>query len=160
MVNLEQKITKILDKSVSIFLLITAISLVVFMFIQVGFELIDLFHNMIEVQTADNANRGSLLNKLNAEYLHGVALIILLVKAYKIVMSYADDHHIDIRYMVEIAIIGSILELLFNADYYTVTMQIVLVVLGLGSAVIYHIFYPFTIKETESELQAKKKIQH
>ena len=69
--------------------------------------------------------------------------MILLVKAYKIVTSYADDHHVDIRYMIEIAIIGSILELLFNASGYTPIMQIVFAILALGCAVIYHRWYSF-----------------
>ena len=70
-------------------------------------------------------------------------------------MSYADDYLIDIRYMIEIAIIGSIFGILFNAADYSTVMQIVFVVLGLGSAVIYHIFYNYDGPQEKIEIKKK-----
>lgn len=141
--NFYTKVAKKLDLAVSFFLTMVAISIVLFMLSQLVFMVGALFHNVMEVIAASRVDRVSIVNKLNLDYLHSVALIILLVKAYKILMSYADDHHVDIRYMIEIAIIGSILELLFNSGDYSSTMQLVFAVLGLGSAILYHYWYPF-----------------
>ena len=143
MQNLIEKVIKKLNIVVSGFLVVIAISLVIFMVVQLGFIIIDLWHNIHLAFYTNPTEMFSTITHLSVKYLHIIALMILLVKAYKIVTSYADDHHVDIRYMIEIAIIGSILELLFNASGYTPIMQIVFTVLALGSAVIYHYWYSF-----------------
>ncbi|MCD5390220.1 MAG: hypothetical protein LR005_02475 [Candidatus Pacebacteria bacterium] len=143
MKKIHLKIAKLLDKSVSIFLLIASISLILFMVLKVSTEFIDFTNYAVKILSSDVSARGDLMEFFTAKHLHGVTLIILLVKAYKILMSYAEDHHIDIRYIIEIAVIGSVLELLFNSSDYSHVMQVIFLILGLGGALIYHKYYQY-----------------
>lgn len=140
---MNQYLVKKLNKATSFFLLVATIALVVFMVGQTFFIVTDIYYNFIEILSVAPKERFALVSKLNIEYLHMVSLMILIVKAYKILTSYVGDHHVDIKYMIEIAIIGSMLELLFNSGDYTAVMQIVFAGLGLGGAVIYHYWYHF-----------------
>ena len=45
--------------------------------------------------------------------LHAVARTILVLKAYRILVSYLRSHHVTVKYILEIAIIASVVELFF-----------------------------------------------
>ena len=57
--------------------------------------------------------RGDIFNTINSDFLHNVAVLIVLMKSYRILVEYMRFRHIDMKFMLEIGIIACILELLF-----------------------------------------------
>lgn len=60
---------------------------------------------------------------LEHELLHTIAFTIVLVKAYKILIAYAETRHINIKFLVEISIIAPTIELIFNASSYPLAVN-------------------------------------
>ena len=77
----------------------------------------------------------------NVNLLHTIAYTIVLVKAYKILMSYAETHHINLKFLVEIAIIAPTVELLFNSEIYTFGTNILFAGFAFGNLLLYLFFY-------------------
>lgn len=73
--------------------------------------------------------------------LHDIAYAIILIKAYLVLISYADTKHINPKFVLEIGIIAPIIELVFNASSYNVVMMIFMGVFAIALAVIYLYFY-------------------
>lgn len=78
---------------------------------------------------------------LELELLHTIAFTIVLVKAYKILISYADTRHINIKFLVEIAIIAPTIELIFNARGYSFEVNILFAAFAFCNLVAYLFFY-------------------
>lgn len=85
----------------------------------------------------DPADRQQILNALNVEFLHTIALLIVLMKAYRILVEYMRWYHIDIKYMMEIGIIASVLELMFNYQNYSEDMRYIFLGIAVSFATIY-----------------------
>jgi len=66
---------------------------------------------------------------------------LILIKAYRILVSYLKTHHISVEYIVEISIIASAIELLFAADTHNVYTQAIFAVFGLSNLIIYLYFF-------------------
>ncbi len=73
--------------------------------------------------------------------MHAVARTILVLKAYRILVSYLRTHHVTIRYMLEIAIIASVVELFFAYDLHDFETKIIFAVFGLVGLALYLYFY-------------------
>lgn len=73
--------------------------------------------------------------------LHAIAEILILIKAYRILVSYLRTHHISVEYIVEISIIASAIELLFASEMHSVYTQIIFAGFGLSNLVIYLYFF-------------------
>ncbi|MBI2410792.1 MAG: hypothetical protein HYV32_02795 [Candidatus Kerfeldbacteria bacterium] len=73
--------------------------------------------------------------------MHDVALIIVLVKAYRVLLFYFEKHHISIKYIIEISIIAPAIELIFAMNTHTITYTIVLGLFSLGNLILYLFFY-------------------
>ena len=80
--------------------------------------------------------------QMQASLLHTIAFAIVLVKAYKILQSYAETHHINLKYLIEIAIIAPTVELLFNSYSYSLGLNILFGAFAFGNMVLYLFFYP------------------
>lgn len=94
---------------------------------------------MLDTIFLDPGERQAVFNVVNTEFLHTIAVLIILMKAYRILVEYMRNHHVDIKYIVEIAIIACVLELLFNYAEYSEDMRLIL----LGLAVAFLGFYVF-----------------
>lgn len=128
-----------LNSCISFVAFITALTLVVYMLVVIvtgTFDTASVIFNMIFLE---HAERQRIFNLLNAEFLHNVAVLLILMKAYRILVEYMRYHHIDIKFMVEIAIIACVLELLFNSSVYSIEMRYILA----GLAVAFAGFYVF-----------------
>ena len=141
-----------LNGCISFVAFITALALVIYMLIAFISGMFDISLVMFETVFLEPAERQSILNGVNADFLHNVAVLIILMKAYRILVEYMRHHHIDIKYMVEIGIIACILELLFNFNYYSEDMRMILA----GTAVAFLAVYAFRY---ETFLKAKKDSQ-
>lgn len=139
-----KQILKTTNRLVSLYVFAVAILLVIYMlinfigglddFIQVLKELL-LWSQDVTIDDTDRWDVGT-------SVLHFIAFTIVLVKAYNILIEYAKHQHISIKYIVEIAIIASVVEIFFNSyalDIYTMTL---FGVFGLWNLALYLIYYP------------------
>jgi uncharacterized membrane protein (DUF373 family) len=89
-------------------------------------------------------------SSLELELLHTIAFTIVLVKAYKILIAYAETRHINIKFLVEIAIIAPTIELIFNARNYDFEVNILFASFAFANLVAYLFFYA-TVKEVSND---------
>ena len=73
--------------------------------------------------------------------LHAIALTLVLVKAYRILIEYTKSHHINIKLLVEICIISSFIEVIFNYAGHSLWLSVMFGVFGLANLLIYMVFY-------------------
>lgn len=143
---------KVLNYCISFVAFITAVALVLYMLVAFMTGTYDVVLTMLDTVFLDPGERQVIFNAINTEFLHTVAVLIILMKAYRILVEYMRFHHVDIKYVVEIAIIGSVLELLFNYGEYSEDMRMVL--LGLGVT-----FLGFYVFRYDALSQAMKDTQ-
>lgn len=118
-----KKIVKRIDDIFSLFILLTIIGVVVF----TGMSILDLFVSL----SAFNAS----------DVLHTVALVIILVKAYRVLLFYMESHHISVLYIVEISIIAAALEIIFLPDERNIWQTLLFAMFGLANLLIYVFFH-------------------
>jgi uncharacterized membrane protein (DUF373 family) len=126
---MENSIIKKLDRIVSAFILGVIGMLILFMaggFIKGFINLAQLFFEHKEAPIE--------------QMLHAIAVTLIFVKAYKILTSYYLDHHISIKFLVEIAIIACTVEVLFNAKNMELPLLIVLALFGMANTIVYLLF--------------------
>ncbi len=129
----------ILDKLVSIFVFLVAVLLVLFMVIrivQASYLFIEwLIVHPISLETGHD-------DQVPAYFmLHGIALAVVFVKAYRLLIAYATHHHVSIKYVIEISIIAPAVEIVFNNNAYEPLMLVLLGVFGLANLVLYLVYY-------------------
>ncbi len=73
--------------------------------------------------------------------LHAVARTILVLKAYRILVSYLRSHHVTVKYILEIAIIASVVELFFAYDLHDYQTKVIFAAFGLIGLALYLYFY-------------------
>ncbi len=89
---------------------------------------------------------------LELELLHTIAFTIVLVKAYKILIAYAQKRHINIKFLIEIAIIAPTIELIFNTQKYSLEINILFASFAFGNLIAYLFFYN-TIKHVSMDYE-------
>lgn len=90
--------------------------------------------------------------------LHTVPITIILVKAYKLLLEYAKTQHVNIKYVLEIAITAPVVEIMFNFTGYSYHELIFMGSFCVVMTVIYLYFYE-TIKKGEIDY-SKEHIEH
>lgn len=75
------------------------------------------------------------------EILHTIAFAIVLIKAYTILMAYAKDRHVNLKYMMEISVIAPAIELLFNSHSYEIETFVLYAAFGTVNLLIYVVFF-------------------
>jgi len=126
-----------LDKLFSLFVLATIVLLAGYMTVRIGTQAIMFAEhvamgNYLDMEFMDEHSRRAL---------HSIAEVLILIKAYRILVSYLKTHHISVEYIVEISIIASAIELLFAADTHNVYTQAIFAVFGLSNLIIYLYFF-------------------
>ncbi len=92
------------------------------------------------------------LNTLELELLHTIAFTIVLVKAYKILISYAHKRHINLKFLIEIAIIAPTIEIIFNSQKYSLEINALFALFAFANLVAYLFFYQ-TIKHVSTDYE-------
>lgn len=87
---------------------------------------------------------------LEHDLIHTIAFTIVLVKAYKILISYAETRHINIKFLVEISIIAPTIEIIFNAKNYPLAVNIMFATYAFLNLVAYLYFYA-TLRTAHSD---------
>lgn len=87
---------------------------------------------------------------LELNLLHTIAFTIVLVKAYKILISFAQTRHINIKFLVEIAIIAPTIELIFNSRNYEIEINMLFAAFAILNLAAYLFFYK-TLKRSSDD---------
>ena len=111
--------------------------LAAYMVVRIGTQAIMFFQHVILGQYLNM----EFMDEHSKRTLHAIAEVLILIKAYRILVSYLRTHHISVEYIVEISIIASAIELLFAADTHSVFTQAIFAVFGLSNLVIYLYFF-------------------
>lgn len=148
-----------LNACISFVAFITALVLVIYMLITFISSMFDVSLLMLDTVLLEPDERQPILKALNSEFLHNIAVLIILMKAYRILVEYMRYHHINIKYMVEIGIVACTLELLFNAQHYSEDMRIVLAGLAVAFLAIYAFRYETFVKAMKDSQQVFLKQQ-
>lgn len=90
------------------------------------------------------------LTGLEVNLLHTIAFTIVLVKAYRILISYAESGRVNLKFLIEISIIGPTVELLFNSGHYDLPVNILFASFAFANLVAYLFFYS-TIKKVSDD---------
>jgi len=72
---------------------------------------------------------------------HDIALVIVLVKAYRVLLFYLEEHHISIKYIVGISIIAPAIEIIFATQNQTLPINILFGIFSVVNLVIYLQYY-------------------
>jgi len=143
-----------LNGCISFVAFITALTLVVYMLVVIVTGTFDTANVIFNMAFLEHDERQKIFNLLNAEFLHNIAVLLILMKAYRILVEYMRYHHIDIKFMIEIAIIACVLELLFNFTSYSIEMRYILA----GLAVAFAGFYVFGYKSLKQSSKDAQKL--
>lgn len=119
------------------------------------------FYNFIDrtfinVETSETTKEMLSMETLQHQLLHNIAFTIVLVKAYKILMEYAEKKHINIKYTLEIAIIAPVVEVVFNYSSYEFQMLIFYWVFSVIMSIIYLAFY-WNLRKVEEDYELEHK---
>jgi len=90
--------------------------------------------------------------------LHDVAFIIVLVKAYRILLYYFREHHVSIKYIVEISIIAPAIELIFAPMNQPLEVNILFAIFSLSNLALYLVFFDKLWKADEEECKESQHI--
>lgn len=127
-----------LDRIVSLIVYIVAIILVGYMLGTIVRDLIDFWSNFGHIISAKS---DTISLQIQKDLLHTIAFTIVLAKAYRLLMSYAKTHHLNIEFLIKLAIASPIVEILFNNEAYEFRVLIAMGVFALVNLVIYLYFY-------------------
>ena len=126
-------IARLLDKGVSLYAYGAAIMLVIYMlstFLAGAWNFFSEFQTII-------GSQGEERHLVEIELLAFIAFTIVMIKAYRILISYAKTQHVNIKYLTEIAIIAPAIEILFNSRGYQLPILILLACFGTANLIIY-----------------------
>lgn len=87
--------------------------------------------------------------RLIENFLSHITFVLILVKAFRILESYAKHHHIEITDLVEIAIIALIMEVVFNFSVHSNFINMLFWTVWIALLIIYAAFPYFRTKENK-----------
>jgi uncharacterized membrane protein (DUF373 family) len=90
-------------------------------------------------------------------FLHSIAIVIVVLKAYRVLLFYLETLHISIKYIVEISIIAPAIELIFAPQGQQLWLTAILGLFALANLVIY-LFYRDKLIESDREMMTEKAI--
>ncbi len=93
---------------------------------------------------------------LEQSLLHTIAFTIVLVKAYKILIAYAESRHINVKYLMEIAIVAPTIELIFNSRNYSLEINGLFAIFAFANLLAYLFFYK-TVKSVSADYEKELK---
>lgn len=97
--------------------------------------------------------------QLAEKFLNTVTFILVLVKSFKILISYSKHHHISVKDLVEISIIGLLMEVVFNFWLHSMAVNWLFAVLAVFLVIIYAHYPMFHGDPHEHPSESMKKIK-
>lgn len=144
-------IAEVMNYIVSSYVYFVALTLVFYMVTSLVTGVLEVYAGLMDISSSMNAIlTAPERSKLEVDLLHTIAFTIVLVKAYKILISYAQKRHVSIKYLVEISIIAPTIEIVFNSQKYPIEFNIFFGVFAFLNLIAYLHFYP-TIKHVSND---------
>jgi uncharacterized membrane protein (DUF373 family) len=115
--------------SISIYLLMFLLAIFIFnkvviLVLYIGIEVFKELNMAISGQLDFISGKSGEGIFLIENFLSNITFILILVKSFKILESYAKHHHMEITDLVEIAIIALIMEVVFNFGVHSIEINI------------------------------------
>ena len=129
--------------------------LVIYMVGTITFSFIDFFQNFDSFVNPKDASNAESAVRYNI--LHSLAFIIVLYKAFSILVFYGNDLHVNIKFIIEIAIIGSVVELIFNYKSLSDVLLISYAMICILVSIVYLFFYDTLEKAAQIHDSHKKE---
>lgn len=104
--------------------------LVVYMLVVFVAGMFDIGLNVMSTIFTDTAERQSIFIAVNSDMLYNFAVLIMLMKAYQVLVGFMKEKRANIENVVELSIAVSLLELIFNSSAYSDQMQRVLAIMA------------------------------
>jgi uncharacterized membrane protein (DUF373 family) len=157
----ESLAAQIMNYMVSGYVYFVAFTLVLYMVTSLVTGVWSVVTGLLDISSSAKALASAERTALELNLLHTIAFTIVLVKAYKILISYAQTRHINIKFLIEIAIIAPTIEIIFNSRNYSIELNVLFASFAILNLVAYLFFYS-TIKHVsgdyeKSVLSVKKK---
>ena len=130
----------LMDKGVSFYAFGLAFLLVIYMLITFAlsaWNFITGVDELIRISTHPTLEHDNLRQLAETNILHTIAFTIVLIKAYRILISYANTQHANIKYLVEISIIAPAIEILFNTHKYDWHILMLFGAFGVANLLVY-----------------------
>ncbi|MBU0458273.1 hypothetical protein KKF03_02375 [Patescibacteria group bacterium] len=115
-----------------------ALLMTIALLIYMGFEIFDILLS-------------SVLAPKTRNILHDVALMLVILKAIKILIFFVSTHRVGIKYLVEISIIAPAIEIIFAPDRHTWWLIVIFAFFSITNLIIYLVFYE-RIKELDQDI--------
>ena len=145
-----------MDYVVSGYVYFVAFTLVLYMVGSLVASLLELISGLIELSSSPHEFLADTKrDELGYEMLHTIAFTIVLVKAYKILVAFAEVRYFNLKLLLEIAIIAPIIELIFNSREYDMGMNILFAVFALVNLTVYLIFYK-TVRQIGADYEKER----
>lgn len=125
--DLKHQLTKLITKSISLVVSLFLFATLVILTLFTALKIYDLFFLVIRLQTHN--------------IVHDIAFIIVLVKAFRVLLFYLQTQHISIKYVIEISIVAPAIELIFAAQNQDLWLNILFAIFSLANLVIYLAYY-------------------
>ena len=114
-----EKTIRITDALFSLFIFVSIVALIIY----TGITIFNLFVGNGGI-TATNI-------------VHNIAYVVVLLKAYKILVFYLESHNLSIKYLVQISIIAPAIEVIFAAEAQPQWLSILFSIYSLSNLVVY-----------------------
>jgi uncharacterized membrane protein (DUF373 family) len=146
-------VADVMNYFVSGYVYFVAFTLVLYMVSSFVTGVLGLISGFMEISTSPAALLAAPERSvLEHDLLHTIAFTIVLVKAYTILISYGQTRSINIKLLIEMAIIAATIEIIFNAKSYPMELTILFAAFAFLNLLAYLIFYK-TIKTAHSDHQ-------
>lgn len=146
-------VADIMNYFVSGYVYFVAFSLVLYMVSSFVTGVLGLVTGLLDVSSSAKALLTSPERPiLEQDLLHTIAFTIVLVKAYTILISYAQTRHINLKLLIEMSIIAATIEIIFNARSYSIEITILFATFAFLNIIAYLFFYK-TLKTVSSDYQ-------
>lgn len=122
-IKIQEKLLQLFSHFFSFLILLTIVVLTLFS----GYKVYDLFLSLFTFQFE--------------HIVHDIAYIIVLIKAYRVLLHYFQKHHISIKYILEISIIAPAIEIIFASNNHELGLTIFLGIYSIANLIIYFVFY-------------------
>lgn len=149
---------EIMNYIVSGYVYFVALTLVLYMVTSLVTGVLGLVTGLLDIGTSVKALLSAPERTgLELDLLHTIAFTIVLVKAYKILIAYAHTRHINLKFLIEIAIIAPTIELIFNVRNYPIEVNILFAGFAFCNLIVYLFFYK-TIKMVSSDYEKESHL--
>lgn len=150
-------VAEIMNYIVSGYVYFVAFTLVLYMVSSLVTGVLGLVTGLLDIATsAKDLLAAPERTGLELELLHTIAFTIVLVKAYKILIAYAHTRHINLKFLIEIAIIAPTIEIIFNVRNYSIHTMGLFALFAFANLVAYLYFYK-TIKHVSLDYEKESK---